>query len=181
MFVNAGWIGGGNIPQIFRELVRGELDVQAIFLAGKNEDLRAAAESIALDAPFPIKVIGYSDEIEQLMSAANVMISKLGGLTTFEALACRVPIIADMITEPMPQEAGTASLIAERGAGVMLRRSIDVVPVVRRMMEDEVHYSRMRAATVSLAIPNSTRHIVEEIAALIPKSETPVLTEVVSA
>jgi hypothetical protein len=37
------------------------------------------------------------------------------------------------------------------------------------MMEDEVHYSRMRAATVGLAVPNSTRHIVEEIAALIPQ------------
>jgi UDP-N-acetylglucosamine:LPS N-acetylglucosamine transferase len=181
VFVNAGWIGGGNIPQIFRELVRGELDVQAIFLAGKNEDLRAAAESIALDAPFPIKVIGYSDEIEKLMSAANVMISKLGGLTTFEALACRVPIIGDLITEPMPQEKGTANLIAQRGAGVMLKRSSDVVPVVRRMMEDEVHYSRMRAATVGLAIPNATRYIVEEIAALIPQSESPVLSEVASA
>jgi processive 1,2-diacylglycerol beta-glucosyltransferase len=181
VFVNAGWIGGGNIPQIFRELVRGELDVQAIFLAGKNEDLRAAAESIALDAPFPIKVIGYSDEIEKLMSAANVMISKLGGLTTFEAFACRVPIIADVINDPMPQEAGTAHLIAEKGAGVMLRRSSDVVPVVRRMMEDEVHYSRMRAATAGLAIPNSTRYIVEEIAALIPKPEPAVLSEVASA
>ena len=181
VFVNAGWIGGGNIPQIFRELVHGELDVQAIFLAGKNEDLRVAAESIATEAPFPVKVIGYSDEVEKLMSAANVMISKLGGLTTFEALACRVPIIADVITKPMPQEAGTANLIEACGAGVMLKRSSDVVPVVRRMMEDEVHYSRMRAATVSLAIPNSTRHIVEEIAALIPKSETPVLSEVASA
>ena len=181
VFVNAGWIGGGNIPQIFRELVRGELDVQAIFLAGKNEDLRAAAESIALDAPFPIKVIGYSDEIEKLMSAANVMISKLGGLTTFEALACRVPIIADMITDPMPQEAGTANLIAQRGAGVMLKRSSDVVGVVRRMMEDEVLYSRMRAATVGLAVPNATRQIVEEIAALIPQPEAAVLSEVASA
>jgi UDP-N-acetylglucosamine:LPS N-acetylglucosamine transferase len=181
VFVNAGWVGGGNIPQIFRELARGELDVQAIFLAGKNEDLRAAAESIALDAPFPIKVIGYSDEIEKLMSAANVMISKLGGLTTFEALACRLPIIADVITEPMPQEAGTANLIAQRGAGVMLKRSSDVVPVVRRMIEDELHYSRMRAATVGLAIPNATRQIVEEIAALIPQPESAVLSEVASA
>jgi UDP-N-acetylglucosamine:LPS N-acetylglucosamine transferase len=161
--------------------VRGELDVQAIFLAGKNEDLRAAAETIALDAPFPIKVIGYSDEIEQLMSAANVMISKLGGLTTFEALACRVPIIADVITEPMPQEKGTAKLIAQRGAGVMLKRATDIVPVLRRMMEDDLHYSRMRAATAALAIPNSTRFIVEEITALIPQSEPPVLTEVASA
>ena len=181
VFVNAGWVGGGNIPQIFRELARGELDVQAIFLAGKNEDLRAAAETIALDAPFPVKVIGYSDEIEKLMSAANVMISKLGGLTTFEALACRVPIIADVITEPMPQEAGTANLIAQRGAGVMLKRPGDIVPVVRRMLEDELHYSRLRAATVGLAIPNATRHIVEEIAALIPQPENAVLSEVASA
>jgi UDP-N-acetylglucosamine:LPS N-acetylglucosamine transferase len=179
VFVNAGWIGGGNIPQIFSELVRGELDVQAIFLAGKNEDLRVAAETIAQEAPFPIKVIGYSDEIEQLMSAANVMISKLGGLTTFEALACRVPIIADVITEPMPQEAGTAKLIAQRGAGVMLNRASDVVAEVRRMMEDEVHYSRMRAATANLALPNATRYIVEEIAALIPQSEKSALSEAV--
>ena len=181
VFVNAGWVGGGNIPQIFRELVRGELPVQAIFLAGKNEDLRVAAETIALDASFPIKVIGYSDEVEKLMSAANVMISKLGGLTTFEALACRLPIIADVITEPMPQEAGTANLIAQRGAGVMLKRPSDVVPVVRRMVEDELHYSRLRAAAAGLAIPNATRHIVEEIAALIPQPESAVLSEVASA
>jgi UDP-N-acetylglucosamine:LPS N-acetylglucosamine transferase len=181
VFVNAGWIGGGNIPQIFRELVHGELDVQAIFLAGKNDDLRAVAESIATEAPFPVKVIGYSDEVEKLMSAANVMISKLGGLTTFEALACRVPIIADVITDPMPQEAGTAKMIAQRGAGVMLNRASDVVNVVRRMMEDEVHYSRMRAATAGLALPDSTRYIVEEIAALIPQPDNTVLSEVASA
>ncbi|HYJ46998.1 MAG TPA: hypothetical protein VEV81_10325, partial [Pyrinomonadaceae bacterium] len=85
VFVNAGWVGGGNIPHIFREFAKSELDVQAIFLAGKNEVLRAEAESVASSAKFPIKVIGYSEQIEQLMSAAHVMISKLGGLTTFEA------------------------------------------------------------------------------------------------
>ena len=92
VFVNAGWEGGGNIPLIFRELVRGELDVQAIFLAGKNEALKSEVESLAAEAKFPIKVIGYSDEVEKLLGAANVMISKLGGLSTFEALSCRVPI-----------------------------------------------------------------------------------------
>jgi len=182
VFVNAGWEGGGNIPHIFRELVRGELDVQAIFLAGRNEELRATAESLASEAPFPIKVIGYSDQIEQLMGAANVMISKLGGLTTFEAFACRLPIIADVITGPMPQEAGAANLIVRRGAGVLLRRATDVVPVIRRMVEDTAHYSAMRAATVGLAIPNATRYIVEEIAALIPApgqvSDEAQLTEV---
>jgi len=172
VFLNAGWEGGGNIPHIFSELVRGELDVQAIFLAGKNEDLKHEAEAMAVDAKFPIKVIGYSDEVEQLMRAANVMISKLGGLTTFEALSCRLPIIADVITKPMPQEAGTVNLIGKSGAAVMLRRASDIVPVVHRMIEDSKHYAALRAATITVAIPNATKRIVEEITALIPEPAT---------
>ena len=168
VFLNAGWEGGGNVLEIFRELVRGELDVQAIFLAGKNEALRTEAETVAAEAKFPIKVIGYSEEVEQLMHAANVMISKLGALSTFEALSCRVPIIADATTQPMPQEAGTVNLIVKRGAGVLLQRTTDIVPVIRRMIDDSKHYAALRAATITLAIPNATKRIVEEITALIP-------------
>lgn len=168
VFVNAGWIGGGNIPAIFRELVRGELDVQAIFLAGKNEDLRKEAEEIAKGARFPVKVIGYSEEIEKLMQSANVMVSKLGGLTTFEALACRLPIIADAITPPMPQEAGTVRLIAKRGAGILLEKASDIVPTIQSLTGDSRRYRDMKAATASLTIPNSTEQIINEITALLP-------------
>lgn len=172
VFVNAGWEGGGNIPMIFRELVRGELDVQAIFLAGKNEALKSEAEMLAAEAKFPIRVIGYSEEVEQLMRAANVMISKLGGLTTFEAMSCHVPIIADATTEPMPQELGTVNMIVKRGAGVLLKRASDIVPVIRRMVDDSRHYAALRAATINLAIPNATKRIVEEITSLIPEVAT---------
>jgi UDP-N-acetylglucosamine:LPS N-acetylglucosamine transferase len=174
VFVNAGWIGGGNIPQIFRELVRGELDVQAIFLAGKNEELRLEAEEIAKTAKFPVKVIGYSDEIEKIMQSANVMVSKLGGLTTFEALACRLPIIADATTPPMPQEAGTVNMIADRGAGILLEKPADIVLTVRNLINNSEKYAAMKAATVNLAVPNSTQKIIEEIAALLPpRNEIP--------
>jgi len=168
VFVNAGWIGGGNIPQIFKELVRGDLDVQAIFLAGKNEELRLEAVEIAKTAKFPVKVIGYSDEIEKLMQSANVMISKLGGLTTFEALACHLPIIADITTPPMPQEAGTVNLIRERGAGILLEKSSDIVSMIRNLVNDSEKYAEMKAATINLTIPNSTQRIIEEITALLP-------------
>lgn len=171
VFVNAGWVGGGNIPQIFRELVAGELDVQAIFLAGKNDELKAEAEKIALGAKFPVKVIGYSDEVEKLMQCANVMISKLGGLTTFEALACRLPIIADATTPPMPQEAGTVKLIAQRGAGILLERASDIVPTIQNLLNDSRKYAEMKAATIGLAIPNSTQRIIEEISALLPSAD----------
>ncbi|MGI8812816.1 MAG: MGDG synthase family glycosyltransferase [Pyrinomonadaceae bacterium] len=175
VFVNAGWIGGGNIPAIFKELVRGELDVQAIFLAGKNEELRKEAEEIARHAKFPVKVIGYSDEIEKLMHSANVMISKLGGLTTFEALACRLPIIADATTPPMPQEVGTSRLIAKRGAGILLKRSSDIVPTIAALIGDPGRYQRMRVAAAGMSVPNSTEHIIREITALLPHRETDLL------
>ena len=171
VFVNAGWIGGGNIPAIFRELIRGELDVQAIFLAGKNEELRKEAEELARHAKFPVKVIGYCDEIEKLMHSANVMISKLGGLTTFEALACRLPIIADATTPPMPQEAGTVQMIAKRGAGILLERSADIVPTIESLVRDPQRCSQMRAATAELIVPNATEHIIREITALLPQSK----------
>ena len=174
VFVNAGWVGGGNIPKIFKELVRGDLDVQAIFLAGKNEVLQREAEKIAKEAKFPVKVIGYSDEIEKMMQSANVMISKLGGLTTFEALACRLPIIADATTPPMPQEAGTVNLIAKRGAGILLEKTSDIVPTIQSLIGNSKKYAEMKAATANLTIPNSTQKIIEEITALLPsKQETP--------
>jgi UDP-N-acetylglucosamine:LPS N-acetylglucosamine transferase len=181
VFVNAGWIGGGNVPEIFRELIKGELDIQAIFLAGKNDELKAEAEEWAKTAKFPVKVIGYSENIEQIMNAANVMISKLGGLTTFEALSCRLPIIADITTPPMPQEAGTVNLIAKRGAGVLLERVSDIVPTIRSMMSDSIKYAEMRVATEGLAIPNSTERIVKEIAALLPPASNEADNEVALA
>jgi UDP-N-acetylglucosamine:LPS N-acetylglucosamine transferase len=169
VFVNAGWVGGGNIPAIFKELVRGELDVQAIFLAGKNERLRLEAEEIAKTAKFPVKVIGYSDEIEKLMHAANVMISKLGGLTTFEALACRLPIIADITTPPMPQEAGTVNLISRNGAGILLERSSDIVPTIQSLLGESRRYAEMKAATLGLCTPDATERIIRELRALLPQ------------
>jgi UDP-N-acetylglucosamine:LPS N-acetylglucosamine transferase len=104
------------------------------------------------------------------MRAASVMVSKLGGLTTFEALTCRVPIIADVITQPMPQEASTVNLIVKSGAAVMLNKASDIVPVVHRMIDDSKHYAALRAATITVAIPNATKRIVEEITALIPET-----------
>lgn len=181
VFVNAGWIGGGNIPQIFRELVRGELDVQAIFLAGKNEELKKEAEELAKTAKFPVKVIGYSDEIEKMMHSANVMISKLGGLTTFEALACRLPIIADATTKPMPQELGTVNLVKRRGAGILLERASDIVPTIKSLLGNSKKYTDMKAATASLSNPDSTEKIIAEIFALLPGAKNKIAEESLQA
>src|SRR5262245_10101311 len=149
MFINAGWIGGGNIPGIFEKMVeQGEhlRNAQAVFLAGRNEELRERISAIARRAAFPTRVIGYTNAMERLMNAADIMISKLGGLTTFEALASRLRIIADTTTPPMPQESRTAHLISRHRAGLLLERASDVVPIIRRLIHNPAEHAAMKMA-----------------------------------
>jgi UDP-N-acetylglucosamine:LPS N-acetylglucosamine transferase len=138
-------------------------NTQAIFLAGRNRELHAHISAKAKRAPFPTKVIGYTNTMERLMSAADVMVSKLGGLTTFEALASRLPIIADTTTPPMPQESQTAKLISRHKAGLLLERASDVVPTIGRLLHDPAEHAAMRLAASSIAIPDATKRIVDEL------------------
>ena len=166
VFINAGWVGGGNIPHIFEQMIDhgDELEnTQAIFLAGRNEELREQISDKARLATFPTKVIGYTQDMERVMNAADVMVSKLGGLTTFEALASRLPIIADTTTLPMPQELQTANLISRHQAGVLLERASDVVPIIRRLLHDPAEHTAMRLAAARIAIPDATKRIVDEL------------------
>jgi processive 1,2-diacylglycerol beta-glucosyltransferase len=171
VLVNAGYEGGGNILQIFRELLRAnfpdELPLKAIFIAGRNAKVRAQAQSAANAARFPVIVMGYCENMEQVMSASDVMISKLGGMTTFEALACGLPVIADVTTRPMPQEAGTATLLRERGAGVLLERAENVGDEIRRMIEEPAYHCALRSAAMGMTIPGAARQIMEHVAAVL--------------
>jgi len=166
VFINAGWIGGGNIPRIFDEMVGQGSQIentQAIFLAGRNRELHERISAVARRAPFPTKVLGYTTVMEKLMNAADVMVSKLGGLTTFEAMATRLPIIADTTTPPMPQELRTASLISRHNAGVLLNRAGDIAPVIRRLLHNPAEHAAMRLAASRIAIPDATKRIVDEL------------------
>jgi UDP-N-acetylglucosamine:LPS N-acetylglucosamine transferase len=168
VLINAGWAGGGNVPELFRNLVQADLPVQAIFVAGRNDDLRREAEVRAASARFPVRVVGYTDQMERLMGAANVMVSKLGGLTTFEALACKLPILGDAVTRPMPQEERTGIMLENAGAAVMLTHVGDLVPAVERLATDQDAYRSLRRAAGALGIPDATKRIVHEIEGLLP-------------
>ena len=91
------------------------------------------------------------------------MVSKLGGMTTFEALASHLPIIADTTTPPMPQESQTAKLISRHNAGVLLERASDVVPIIRRLQHNPTEHTAMRLAAARIAIPDATKRIVDEL------------------
>lgn len=163
VFLNAGWVGGGNVSKIYEELARADLDIQAVFLAGQNDRLRREALSVAETAGFPVKVMGTTSEIHQLMNISDIMVSKLGGLTTFEALACQLPIIGDCITSPMPQEAQTARFIEKKGTGLLLGEPERIVSVVQSFMHSPGQLHDMRQAALTHARAGAADRIAQGV------------------
>ena len=165
VFINAGWPAAA-YPAHFRRdgRARGPNQRRPGDLSGRPQPrIARAIDAVARRAPFPTKVIGYTNVMEKLMNAADVMVSKLGGLTTFEALASRLPIIADTTTPPMPQESQTGRLISRHNAGLLLERASDIAPIIRRPLSDPAEHAAMRLAASRIAIPDATKRIVDEL------------------
>lgn len=169
LFMNAGWAGGGNTLKIFEYLTKCPLDIQVVFLTGKNEGLADRVRDLSYRATFPVKIMGYSDNIQHLMNMSDVMVSKLGGLTTFEAMACQLPIIGDAVTEPMPQEYQTANFIEKTGTGILLRQPQEIMSVVQSLVNSPERLNAMQEAASLHAKPGASDRIAREVLELISK------------
>src|SRR5579885_1400476 len=128
--LNAGWAGGGNMMQVFEKLSLVKRPIQALFLCGHNSELFEQARAYAARLSVKTAVLPFHDSMADVMSACDLMVTKAGGLTTFEAIARRLPIAFDLITPPMPQEAGNVRIVVEQGLAQEVIKAHDIVDIV---------------------------------------------------
>ncbi len=131
--ISAGSAGGGNMPKIYKALQQVKKPVQVIFVCGKNAKLKAKMLKEATKSPLRTKVLGYANSVADGMNACDLLVTKAGGLTTFEAIARRLPMAIDMIKPPMPQEAGTVELLIKTGLAQPLKQPDDIVKIVNKL------------------------------------------------
>ena len=88
ILVSAGGFGAGNAGRLVEALVTAGVKSQIIAVCGKSAPLKAAIEKIASQPTGMsiVKAVGFTTELDELMSAADLMIGKPGGLTTSESL-----------------------------------------------------------------------------------------------
>ncbi len=128
--INAGWAGGGNMLKVYRSLCTIGRPVQVIFLCGHNRELYERAMHEAAASRIPTAVLPFHDCMADLMCAVDIMVTKAGGLTTFQALARRLPMALDVITEPMPQEKGTVEMLVEQKLAYALNHPDEIVSII---------------------------------------------------
>jgi UDP-N-acetylglucosamine:LPS N-acetylglucosamine transferase len=130
--VNAGWAGGGNMLTVLKALRQTERHIQVIFLCGHNKSLYEQAVELTSDLPFAVSVLPFHDRIWDLMKACDLMVTKAGGLTTYQAVASRLPLAIDCITPPMPQERGTVDILVDGGLARRLEEPSDIIKIVQQ-------------------------------------------------
>jgi UDP-N-acetylglucosamine:LPS N-acetylglucosamine transferase len=130
--INAGWAGGGNMLKIYRHLSQVKRPLQVLFLCGHNQELYDEALAAAGESNIPTAVLPFHDCMSDLMASVDLMVSKAGGLTTYQAIARRLPLVYDVTTEPMPQERGTIDMLVEQGLAFPVRQLPDIVDIVEQ-------------------------------------------------
>jgi UDP-N-acetylglucosamine:LPS N-acetylglucosamine transferase len=131
--LTAGWAGGGNFIKIYSALTSVSKPVQMIVICGNNEKLYQKIKKIAQTMPFKTTVERELPSLSDAMSACDLLVTKAGGLTTFEAIARRLPMAIDMLTEPMPQEGGTAKILIEAGLAKPINQPSDLVTIIEAL------------------------------------------------
>lgn len=94
VLVTGGWFGIG-VSEAVKDLMKCALDCQVLVTIGRG-DSEDAHRLKALREQFPrrLRLIEWSDEMPVLLSAADLVVGKPGGLSVAEALACGRPFFA---------------------------------------------------------------------------------------
>lgn len=107
LFFGGGEFGLGKdrTVQVLKAIFEKVPNYQVVAVAGKNLKLKESFEQLALEcnAKDRVCVLGFTDNVPELMSISCSVVSKPGGLTTTESLASHLPML---IINPIPRSRG---------------------------------------------------------------------------
>jgi 1,2-diacylglycerol 3-beta-galactosyltransferase len=129
-------VGSKRVKDLFSKLeVLNSCDVpmQLAIVAGGNNDLFQTSRTARWN--IPAFCYNYVRNLPEMLHAADLLITKAGGLITSEALACGLPII---FAEALPgQETGNVEYVCEHSAGVMAKTPAEVGETVSEWTKDD--------------------------------------------
>lgn len=118
--------GGGNggtlsLPYI-RKIIKSNLNIDFIYVAGKNQDSKAKVDAwIQQYGVKNIKTLGYVNNVPELLQMCDFVVSKPGGAQSTESLYFKKPII--MINCSGGQEVANYKYFVKNGYGRRFRTS----------------------------------------------------------
>jgi processive 1,2-diacylglycerol beta-glucosyltransferase len=164
--VMGGGLGLGPVAATVRALARSAKPVLPVVIVGKNRRLETRLAEEARRDGDDVRVLGFVENVFDWMHAADVFVSKPGGLSTSEALAADLPIV---LFRPLPgQEERNLRYLVSRGAAVQTTQGDKLVLTVDEVLHDERVATRLRIGARALAHPDAADRIAARISAMVP-------------
>ena len=154
VLIMGGGQGLGPIKTIVRSLEKVRNDFQELIVTGTNKKLYRSLKRKIKKYKKKTLVFEYVDNINELMSIANIIITKPGGVTTSEALAKKIPMI---IIKPIPgQEESNTAYLTEKGAAIKLDRPRDINLVIEDLLTDRRKLNQLSECAGYIGKPNAS-------------------------
>jgi processive 1,2-diacylglycerol beta-glucosyltransferase len=160
-----GGLGIGPLERMMRALQDVKLPISAAVIAGRNKRMERRVLAAAEGVGYPVRAMRFVDNVYDYMHAADVLVTKPGGLTAAEALVANVPMV---LCKPLPgQEERNARILCEAGAAVRTRTVADLAATVTAVLTAGSRRERMIAAARRLARPNAAAEAASLIVRLV--------------
>lgn len=153
----AGGFGVGPIEKIFHGILAIDVPLQIVVVAGRNDDAKKKLERTAAPDRHRVKVLGFTDQIDELMALADIVVSKPGGLTTSEVLA-RGAVMA--IVNPIPgQESRNSDFLLENGAAVKINNIATLAHKLTPLLRDPARLASRKENARRIGKPQAAFHV----------------------
>ena len=142
-----GGHGSKVMLEIAERLDRSRLELQLIFICGRNERLVNALRG---QKPRIARFVeGFTMDVNRYMQLGDFFIGKPGPGSLSEALAMRLPVIVECNAWTLPQERYNAEWVLEKQVGIVLRKFRDIEGAVAQLV-DPVMLARCRGNAAAL-------------------------------
>ncbi len=169
----AGGEGGGKLLPTTLALAKAGLDYHLVVVTGRNAALRAKLQELAPSLPTPMMVLGFRNDVPELMRAADLLVTKAGPGTIAEASVAEVPVV---VYDYVPgQERGNLDYVRTNGIGVVALTTAEVVQSVARIVHNQERLAKMRSQQTAIAPRGSSRRIAELIAQIAASGRRPTI------
>jgi|GEM_PF-614531 len=165
VMVLMGSVGSKITARYARELAKMAKPMHLLLCIGKNELLRTDINSITFPEHITVSVIGFTDKIADLMAVSDVLITKAGGLTSYEALVSGIPVIFDRTKNVLAWEKQTIEFVVKKGFGGSLRR-MKKLPQLLNQFLDPVYNAQVRERIAAYPLADVKTEIVTLIDAM---------------
>jgi len=159
--VMSGGVGSTKSGELCGKLLTvGNENMHVVVLTGRREELFLQIAG-RYQADPRVTVVPFTDKVPDYMAAADVMLSKPGGVSSTEAAVMGLPLVH---TATIPgNETKNARFFKKHGMSIYAPRIDDAAQAAHKLIKDQGRQQEMRDAQRANMMPDSAERVVNQV------------------